>query len=225
MPDYNNGKIYMLEPNCEYETGDVYYGSTTTDLVKRLNDHRLKCNKCASNTLFEKYGCDNIKIVLIKDFACKNKSELVMEEAKYIRENKCVNKRIPLRTHAEYYQDHIDKFKAMSAEYEQCTRGSGRPRLPDNEISVKGLIRRLQRHVKKPDKAKKCSQSVVTSDNRPKKEQCTRGRGRPRLSDNEVSVKGLARRRQRELKKAGKNIPRGRPRKNPEKSNTRSQSV
>ena len=100
--DYKNGQIYMLEPTCEYEEGDVYYGSTTTTLVKRLYQHRMVQNNCRSKILFEKYGRDNVKIVLLCEYPCKNKAELRAKEGEYQRENKCVNKIIAGRTQKEW---------------------------------------------------------------------------------------------------------------------------
>jgi len=103
----------MIEPKCEYEEGDIYYGSTIQPLSKRLGQHRERYKKnicdCKSSFLFEKYG--EVKIVLIKLFPCNSKKELEAEEAKYIRENKCVNKYIPIRTSKEYYKDNQEKFK------------------------------------------------------------------------------------------------------------------
>ncbi len=40
--DYANGKIYMLEPTCEYEEGDIYYGSCATALHRRFSQHKSK---------------------------------------------------------------------------------------------------------------------------------------------------------------------------------------
>ena len=31
MTNYNNGKIYKIEPICEYDEGDIYIGSTTKE--------------------------------------------------------------------------------------------------------------------------------------------------------------------------------------------------
>lgn len=134
MLDYKQSKIYMIEPTCEYETGEVYYGATTQTLSKRMVGHRNK-SKCKSNILFEKYGKENVKIVLVKLFPCNSKSELDAEEAKFIRENKCVNKFIPLRTQkewnndnaernrvrkAEYYKAHLERIKAQRAEFRKA---------------------------------------------------------------------------------------------------------
>jgi hypothetical protein len=111
MPNYTKGQIYMLEPKCEYEEGDVYYGSTIQPLSKRVGLHRSKSNLCLSKILIEKYG--EVKIVLVKLFPCNSKQELEAEEAKYIRENKCINKKIPLRTRKEYREENKEK----TAEY------------------------------------------------------------------------------------------------------------
>ena len=103
--DYINGKIYMLEPVCDYEEGEVYYGSTASTLVKRLSQHKKKSNTCKSKILIDKYGRDNIKIVLMEEYSCENKNQLKAVEAKYQRENKCVNKNIAGRTNKERYYD------------------------------------------------------------------------------------------------------------------------
>jgi len=120
--DYKNGKIYMLEPTCEYDEGDVYYGHTTSTLVKRLSEHKCKSNPTSSKYLIEKYGRDNIKIVLMELYPCSCKDELKAVEAKYQRENKCVNKRIEGRTPKEYRQDNCEKISEYKKEHHQANR-------------------------------------------------------------------------------------------------------
>ena len=91
MPDYTKGMIYMLEPTIDYDEGDIYYGSTTQPLYKRFFEHKKSFRynrKYKSKMIFEKYGVENVKIILIKNYSCLNKQELEAEEAKYIRENK-----------------------------------------------------------------------------------------------------------------------------------------
>ena len=50
--------------------------------------------------LFDEFGIDNCKILLIKDFSCKNKAELEREEGQEILRNieKCVNRVVVGRT-------------------------------------------------------------------------------------------------------------------------------
>jgi len=120
MIDYSKGKIYMLEPATSYEEGEIYYGSTTQPLFKRLNQH--KKFDCKSKILFEKYGIESIKIILIKNFSCNNKEELHAEEAKFIRENKCVNLRIPRRTRKEYQEDNKENIKVSKKNYNEANK-------------------------------------------------------------------------------------------------------
>jgi len=96
--NYKNSKIFILEPKTKHPEEDIFYSSTTQPIFNRLS--QLKKDNLKKNTsykwLFEKYGVDNIKIVLVEGFICNNKEELQAKEAKYIRENDCINKIITL---------------------------------------------------------------------------------------------------------------------------------
>lgn len=126
MVDYNKAKIYKIYPICDHDEGDVYFGSTTQTLSKRMVLHRCNFNKGnfkqnSSCKLFEKYGLENCKIELIQNSLCSNKEELLKIEASFIRTNKCVNKCIPLRTKDEYmikyYQENKDKILEQKKQY------------------------------------------------------------------------------------------------------------
>jgi hypothetical protein len=58
-----------------------------------------------SYELFDKYGVDNVKIILLENVNAKSKDELISKEASYIRNLKCINKHIPDRKFDEWYQD------------------------------------------------------------------------------------------------------------------------
>jgi len=120
--NFKKGKIYMLEPTCEYEEGDIYYGSTTQPLNKRYHQHKSQYfqgskTKTKSFFLFEKYGLENIKIQLIKEIIFKTKEELNKEEGDYIRNNKCINKQIADRTRQEWIETNKDKISKDRKEY------------------------------------------------------------------------------------------------------------
>ena len=95
MPDYQKGKIYKIISN---ETNEIYIGSTIQSLSKRLAGHRrdyknyyggnLKSFKSSFNIL--KYG--DYKIVLIEEYLCDNKEQLLKREQYYIDNTDCVNK-------------------------------------------------------------------------------------------------------------------------------------
>jgi len=101
MVNYSNGKIYKIVPT----NGDdiCYVGSTTKQyLSQRMDSHRNDFKKWQKNTqkektssveLFEKYGLENCKIVLIENFPCNSKDELEKKEGEYIKTLNCINKR------------------------------------------------------------------------------------------------------------------------------------
>jgi hypothetical protein len=121
MVNYKNAKIYKICPiNGEDE---CYIGSTTQGLSSRMTLHRYEfINKLTgpnSKILFNKYGSENCKIVLIKKFPCTSKEELHAEEAKHIKNNNCVNKNIPGRTYKQYYQDNKEQHAKYFKQYRQ----------------------------------------------------------------------------------------------------------
>lgn len=112
MTNYDEGKIYKIESHL----GDmIYIGSTTkTRLCDRMTNHRFsyrrnelaeKKSKMSSFLVFDKYGLENCKIVLLENYPCKTKDELIAREAFYIRTMACVNKIIPDRKSEEYYSN------------------------------------------------------------------------------------------------------------------------
>jgi hypothetical protein len=126
MVNYNSGKVYKIEPIMGHDENDIYIGSTTKNyLSQRMDSHRNKykcwkkgmCNKCMCYDLFDKYGIENCKILLIENVHANSKDELVSREGYYIRKFKCLNKVIPDRNEQEYYKDNKDKIKLYTTEY------------------------------------------------------------------------------------------------------------
>ena len=106
MPDYSKGKIYKIVCNT---TGLKYIGSTCeTKLCRRLAKHRgnyndwVKKNDYANYmTSFEILKNNDYEIILIKDYPCETKEQLLKKERYYIQKYKCVNKNIPITTKEE----------------------------------------------------------------------------------------------------------------------------
>ena len=127
MINYENGKIYKIEPICEHEPSDIYIGSTTKKyLSDRMSEHRCdfrrseKTKKVVnSSILFQKYGVENCKIILIEKFSCESKDELVAKEAEYIRTVPCINKVIPQRSKQEYDKMYSEKNREKKKAYER----------------------------------------------------------------------------------------------------------
>ena len=83
----------------------------------KANKEGTKKYNFTSFQLFDKYGVDNCKIILIENVCAKSKDELIARETYYIRNMKCVNCRIEDRTEQEYYQDNIEKIKEYKRNY------------------------------------------------------------------------------------------------------------
>jgi len=90
MVNYQNSKIYRLI--CS-ETNKQYIGSTVQPLSSRIRGHKCKSNNpCISKTLV------NPSIILIINYPCNSKEELLRKEREYIENMECINLRMPHRT-------------------------------------------------------------------------------------------------------------------------------
>jgi len=136
MPkDYSKSKIYKLETICESDEGDVYIGSTTQNYIShRLAEHVRGYNNwknrkypfVSSYALFEKYGIDNVRIILLESCPCTSNAELRAREAYYQKSMKCINKNIAFRTKEElleyfnkYREEHRDDLLEYSNKYRE----------------------------------------------------------------------------------------------------------
>jgi hypothetical protein len=126
MVNYANGKVYKIEAMNAPEEEKVYVGSTTKQyLSQRMDFHRYdygkwlkgKCCKTTSFELFEKYGVDNCKIILLETYPSASKDELLSREAHYIRTLNCVNRNIPLKQWHEQEEENMFLHKEHSKTY------------------------------------------------------------------------------------------------------------
>lgn len=105
MVNYQNGKIYRIVCNV---TGKQYIGSTVSTLSTRLSQHKNSLIKTCSSR--EVLISDDYNIVLIEDYPCDRKEQLLQRERYYIEIMDCVNKKIPTRTKEEWYQDNKERL-------------------------------------------------------------------------------------------------------------------
>ena len=116
---YENGKIYVLRSN---QTDDIYIGSTTQPLYKRIHQHKKCFNRWKNGnrnyvTSFELIKYDDVYIELLELCPCSSKIELHKREGEFIRSMKCVNKNVAGRTDKEYYEENKDKISEQMKEY------------------------------------------------------------------------------------------------------------
>ena len=100
MPNYQDSKIYKLVCN---KTGMIYYGSTTQSLYKRKSEHktRKQGRPTTSKKIIENGDYD---MILVEDFPCERKEQLLMRERYYIDNNDCINLDRPITTFEEKKQ-------------------------------------------------------------------------------------------------------------------------
>ena len=117
MPvDYKNSKIYKiesLEGNC------VYYGSTTQKLCVRMAGHKRHYRNKRVITSKHILCFDDAKIYLVENYPCNSKEELLAREGYYIKNNVCVNKKIPGRDRKQYYNDNKEQIFKQRKQYHQ----------------------------------------------------------------------------------------------------------
>ena len=141
--DYSKSKIYKLFSN----DGFYYYGSTVNELHKRLYSHKGMAKRRSSIKVYKHFidvGWDNITIILVEDYPCKSKQELLRKENEYIvkslQDPLCLNSRPSLLTEEErklkgnlackkYAEENRDKVRMMNKIYKQ-----NRPKLTEEEI-------------------------------------------------------------------------------------------
>jgi hypothetical protein len=103
MVNYQNGKIYRIVCN---KTGLQYIGSTVSSLSVRLGQHKHTI-KCTSQKVLEN---GDYNIVLVEDYPVDRKEQLLQRERFYIETMDCVNKKYPLRTQHEWYEDNKERL-------------------------------------------------------------------------------------------------------------------
>ena len=107
---YNNSKIYAIRNNID---ADVYIGSTTMRLSKRMVKHRCDAktrpDAMIITTKMNELGVDNFYIELVEEISCDNIEQLRKREGEIIREHGTLNMRIECRTQKEYYRDNIEE--------------------------------------------------------------------------------------------------------------------
>jgi len=122
MPLYH---FYRLVNNVD----DIcYIGQTRSELRKRLWGHRTPSSRCSAKQLIDKYGRDNITIVLIHSLEFATKEEANREERRLIEEyrGRCVNLTRPYRSEEEkkeqqkaWLDTHTEEVKAQKKEWHE----------------------------------------------------------------------------------------------------------
>ena len=122
---YENGKIYTIR---SHQTDDIYIGSTTQPLYKRIHQHKINFKRWENKkynyvTSYELIKYDDAYIELLELCPCDSKMELHKREGELQREMDCVNKFVAGRIHKEsqkvYRENNKDKIKESRKVYRE----------------------------------------------------------------------------------------------------------
>lgn len=124
---YEKSKIYML---C-CDDGHYYYGSTTNELRFRLHNHKSKSTLNMDRRLYKHINnnWNAVRIVLVEEFSCENRQQLLQRENHYIMQHKhdplCLNVNPAIlteRERIEYNLDYNKRYKETHPEYAEWCR-------------------------------------------------------------------------------------------------------
>jgi len=149
--DYKKGKIYKIVNDINDE---IYIGSTVNTLSKRMVNHRADSVKCPDRKLY-KFVADNggwqhFKIILIEDYPCERKEQLLQREQYYkkiatLNINNCYGYdwERDMRRHKIYRESNKDKIK----EYDKKYRESNKDKIKEYRESNKDKIKEKEAKV------------------------------------------------------------------------------
>tara|TARA_A100001201_G_scaffold127065_1_gene111687 strand:- start:432 stop:854 length:423 start_codon:yes stop_codon:yes gene_type:complete len=110
MPDYSQGKIYKIV--CE-ENNNIYIGSTTRELHRRLSRHKSDKRNNNGNCYSRFLDLERSQIILLENYPCESKNQLLKREQYWIDNNDCINKN---RSSPLQYDKILEKEKLRKRE-------------------------------------------------------------------------------------------------------------
>ena len=116
MPNYDNGKIYQLVFGDRPER---YVGSTTQELHQRLSGHRSTNASLKVKKLVDAVGRMNVRIILIENYPCINKNELLSREQYWIDELKPIVNINPAYTEYDIIDEKIKQQREKEIKHRQ----------------------------------------------------------------------------------------------------------
>ena len=119
--NYQNGKIYCIRNNND---DDIYVGSTTQSLSRRMSKHRTDMNnpELGASKLYIKMrdlGKEAFYIELLEEVKCDNVEQLRKREGELIRQMATLNHNIAGRSEKEWYNDNRDNMLVKNKVYYQ----------------------------------------------------------------------------------------------------------
>jgi len=118
---------YIYKIACKDQSITEVYVGSTKNLKNRIIAHKSACNNNNKKYNYKLYNFirdngswENWEFIIIETICCNNKKEALLNEKKWIIElNATLNKKLPTRTDAEYYEDNKEQIKAHVRLYKE----------------------------------------------------------------------------------------------------------
>ena len=140
---YKRGKIYKI---VDETTNNFYIGSTTEPtMAHRLAKHRDNYNQWKKGNLkkhttsFDILKNDKYSIILIEDYPCERRDQLLSRERHWIENTNCVNKLIPIRTdeeRREYQKKRREYQKTYDENHKESIRVKNKTYWENNKTEI-----------------------------------------------------------------------------------------
>lgn len=153
--DYNGRNYQMV---CE--DGYYYIGSTKNELRKRFHEHKKQSKTQVDRKVYKhinSLGWDKVKMVLIEEYTCKNKQELIKKEYEFIQAQRhdkmCLNicgTTDVAEYRKQYYRTNKETIKEDNSKYYETNK-------------ERILQRNKEYRMKNADKLKEKDKGMVSS--------------------------------------------------------------
>ena len=126
------GRVYKI---ISTQGNEVYVGSTFNTTRNRFSQHKGDYTKWKNNRhdksksfdIFEKYGVENCRMILIKEYDVVDREHLEIYETLWIYKLKSINNHIPFGIKKlwskQYYKDNKDQISIKKNQKLKCTCG------------------------------------------------------------------------------------------------------
>mgnify|MGYP000586740221 CR=1 FL=1 len=142
MVNYSNGRIYKLVGG-----GKTYVGSTTLKLSQRKAKHKCDYKRWCEDgsrskiSSYEVMKSGEYDIVLIEEWPCENKEQLLQRERYWIERLDCVNQVLPGRGRREWFATHKEHLHRYNKRRYEENKEADNQRSRDYRVKHKERLR------------------------------------------------------------------------------------